>query len=164
MIKIDAKIQTLYAPLSWFTSEDPVLLQGELATEKDTGRTKIGDGVTAWSLLPYLHRRSRSFAITQPDTGTPRFGFRMDESAVVRKVWSLTAGQNPSVQFDVAYGPDMSAAGTSIVSGGITCTNTTTGLETTSIDEPSIPAGSWVWVDVTAVGGVPSVLSVTIEF
>lgn len=38
---------------SAWTSADPVLAQGELGLETDTGRTKRGDGSTAWSSLDY---------------------------------------------------------------------------------------------------------------
>ncbi len=33
---------------------DPVLSDGEFGIESDTGKIKIGNGVTAWSVLPYL--------------------------------------------------------------------------------------------------------------
>jgi hypothetical protein len=36
-----------------WTSVDPVLAQGEVGVETDTNRSKIGDGVTAWTSLPY---------------------------------------------------------------------------------------------------------------
>lgn len=33
---------------------NPVLLDGEIGYEKDTGKMKIGDGVRAWNALPYF--------------------------------------------------------------------------------------------------------------
>ena len=36
-----------------WTLADPVLARGELGLERDTMRIKIGDGVSAWSALPY---------------------------------------------------------------------------------------------------------------
>ena len=36
-----------------WTSVNPVLFEGEAGHETDTGRWKLGDGVTAWSGLPY---------------------------------------------------------------------------------------------------------------
>lgn len=36
-----------------FTSNNPTLNSGETGFESDTGRTKIGDGSTAWTSLPY---------------------------------------------------------------------------------------------------------------
>lgn len=35
------------------TAANPVLLNGEIVYESDTGRHKIGDGVNSWRLLPY---------------------------------------------------------------------------------------------------------------
>lgn len=37
-----------------FTSVNPILRYGELARESDTGRTKVGDSVTAWTSLAYV--------------------------------------------------------------------------------------------------------------
>lgn len=37
-----------------WTSVNPVLADGELAIETDTDRIKFGDGVTAWTSLPYF--------------------------------------------------------------------------------------------------------------
>lgn len=36
-----------------WTTANPVLAQGEFGLERDTMRLKIGDGVSAWSALPY---------------------------------------------------------------------------------------------------------------
>ena len=37
-----------------WTTANPVLLMGEQGLETDTGKTKRGDGATAWAVLPYL--------------------------------------------------------------------------------------------------------------
>lgn len=34
---------------------DPILKQGEPGFEYDTGKLKIGDGITSWTLLPYIN-------------------------------------------------------------------------------------------------------------
>ena len=39
---------------SQWTSADTVLAAGELGVETDTGQFKIGNGITAWTLLPYF--------------------------------------------------------------------------------------------------------------
>ncbi len=33
---------------------NPVLLGGEIGIEGDTGKMKVGDGLTTWRVLPYL--------------------------------------------------------------------------------------------------------------
>lgn len=45
------RVRTLYATADELTAANPVLLEGEWATEKVTGRRKIGPG--AWNSLPY---------------------------------------------------------------------------------------------------------------
>ena len=37
-----------------WTATNPVLAEGEPARETDTGKWKVGDGVTAWNALPYF--------------------------------------------------------------------------------------------------------------
>lgn len=34
--------------------QDPVLEEGEICIETDTGRAKFGDGATSWIQLPYM--------------------------------------------------------------------------------------------------------------
>ena len=36
-----------------WTTNDPILLSGEIGFETDTGKLKIGDGSTVWSSLDY---------------------------------------------------------------------------------------------------------------
>ena len=38
--------------LNW-TTNNPVLLEGEFGIEKDTGKFKIGDGTSTWNSLDY---------------------------------------------------------------------------------------------------------------
>jgi len=54
------QIQLRNDTASNWTSADPVLAQGELGVENDTGKVKLGDGVNSWSQLDYA-----------PLTGTP---------------------------------------------------------------------------------------------
>lgn len=49
-----------------WTTENPVLMEGELGAEIDTGRWKIGDGVNQWNALGY-GTESLESAITQLD-------------------------------------------------------------------------------------------------
>lgn len=37
-----------------WTADNPVMLKNEIGFEEDTGRAKLGDGVTAWNALSYL--------------------------------------------------------------------------------------------------------------
>ena len=39
-------------------ASNPILAEGELGYETDTGRGKMGDGTTRWNALPYLDRHA----------------------------------------------------------------------------------------------------------
>jgi hypothetical protein len=48
-------VQLAYHPSATWTASNPVLLAGQLGFESDTRNSKIGDGLTAWNLLPYTN-------------------------------------------------------------------------------------------------------------
>jgi peptidoglycan/xylan/chitin deacetylase (PgdA/CDA1 family) len=52
------KIQLRRGTAAQWTSANPILASGEPAVETDTGKRKMGDGVTAWGDLPYELSRS----------------------------------------------------------------------------------------------------------
>ena len=47
------RIQLRRGSATQWSNANPTLAQGELGIELDTGRIKIGDGVTAWNSLRY---------------------------------------------------------------------------------------------------------------
>jgi hypothetical protein len=52
-VRMAVKIQIRRGTAAEWTSANPTLLSGEQGLETDTGKTKIGDGVTAWNSLGY---------------------------------------------------------------------------------------------------------------
>lgn len=48
------QVQVRRGPAAGWTAVNPVLLSGEIGFETDTRRWKVGDGITAWSGLPYM--------------------------------------------------------------------------------------------------------------
>ena len=53
---------------------NPILAAGEMGFEIDNNRLKIGNGITAWSSLPYVTETDWSTIITQIDTLTQKLG------------------------------------------------------------------------------------------
>ena len=53
------KVQLRNDTSAAWSAANPVLMQGEIGIDRDSGRIKIGNGVTAWNALP--------FALTGPD-------------------------------------------------------------------------------------------------
>jgi len=52
-----------------WTANNPILLEGEFGFESDTGKLKIGDGVTDWVTLPYKVTNI-SYGTAEPTGGT----------------------------------------------------------------------------------------------
>ena len=50
-------IQFRHDDAAVWTAENPILAEGEVGAELDTGEFKIGNGVTAWNSLPYANRQ-----------------------------------------------------------------------------------------------------------
>lgn len=50
---ISGRIQFRRGDAAAWTSANPVLLDGELGLESDTGKFKFGDGTTSWNSLIY---------------------------------------------------------------------------------------------------------------
>jgi hypothetical protein len=53
-MSINVRLRQVTDTSSNWTTNNPVLLSGELGVESDTRKVKIGDGVTAWNSLLYL--------------------------------------------------------------------------------------------------------------
>lgn len=73
----DAQIQMRRDTATNWTSTNPTLAAGEFGLETNTGYTKIGDGSTAWTSLPYTHSRFIDAWSQQPTSGYdiyPRWG------------------------------------------------------------------------------------------
>lgn len=63
------QIQLRRGTAATWTSVNPVLAQGEVGLETDTGLLKVGDGSTAWTGLSYFTGATKVFVqSSQPST------------------------------------------------------------------------------------------------
>ena len=53
VIELNGIVRAKNKTAAQWASENPILRDGELGHEKDTHKSKVGDGVTAWNGLPY---------------------------------------------------------------------------------------------------------------
>lgn len=97
-----------------WTNTNPILAQGELGYEIDTNLLKIGDGLTAWTSLPYF--ASGGEANTASNVGTSGIGIFKDKSGVDLRFKKINAGSakitvtddtdNNKIDIDVVTGTD----------------------------------------------------------
>ena len=145
---------------------------GDTWTDADDGITYqyINDGDSSqWVELGPVGQRGsvgpKSITLTNPTNSEKLLLFYTDAELTVAQIRSVLIGTStPSVTFSIRYGTDVSATGTEVVSDGITCTNTTTGLSTTSFNNATVPANNYVWLTTSATSGTVTQLAVTLIF
>lgn len=82
---VNTKIQLRRGTASLWTSGNPILAQGEIGFETNTGKFKIGpDGITAWNSLPYA---GGSALIAESG-----IGFTLDQQANAYTLYSFITG------------------------------------------------------------------------
>jgi hypothetical protein len=104
-----------------------------------------------------------------PQAGERRMLMRVPQALTLSRLDALlTGGSNPSVSVTLRHGPDASAAGTAVTTTPITISSTnggtTTGTVVTSFQASVVPAEHWLWVEVSAVSGSPTGLTVAVRF
>jgi hypothetical protein len=106
----------------------------------------------------------RGLTIDNPTSSENVVLFFTTESLTFSQIRSVVKGTTPSVTFSVRYGTDTSAGGTEVVTSGITVTNTTTGLATTSFNNDTVPTNNYVWMTTSALSGTVNSLNITLIF
>ncbi len=102
--------------------------------------------------------------LASPQANDRRILLRAPQALTISRVDTvLTGGTSPSVSFSLRHGADVSAAGTAATTDPIAVTSTTSGTATTSFQSPNIPAGHWLWLQVTSASGSAAGLTVSIE-
>lgn len=135
---------------------------GKLYTKKDNGTASIVDLTGTTGATGPMG--PKSLAILNPTNAEDIILFFTTSSQTITQIRSTVMGTSPSVTFSIRYGTDHSAAGTEVVTSGITVTNTTTGLSTTSFNNATIPANNFVWLTTSATSGTVTQLAVSLIF
>jgi hypothetical protein len=192
-----------------WSSANPVLAIGEPGYETDTGKFKVGNGITNWNSLAYStgdpgpagnvaigttttgepgtdaivvntgngtfavlsftiprgnvgnnglagSAAPRAMTIEAPSNSEKIVMFFTDTPISLSQIRSVIAnnGTSPTTTFSIRYGTDYSESGTEVVTGGVVCSNITTGVSTTSFNNGTVPANNFVWLTTTASSNV----------
>lgn len=90
---INATIQFKRGSAARWEELNPVLLSGEPGFEKDTGRFKLGDGITHWKDLPYQGENAVVNAKTHydfPSLGRANTIYKAEQEKILYQ-WNTTA-------------------------------------------------------------------------
>ena len=90
--------------------------------------------------------------VENPATGDEGPAFYVTEELQLSELRAvIVGGASPSVTWTIRFDADRSAVGTEVVTGGTVTTNTTIGQSVTVFNNGTIPAGRWVWIELTSV-------------
>lgn len=106
---------------------------------------------------------SKTLSMTPPVVGGVQPSFYTENGMnVSRLVAAIRGSGGPSATWTVRFGPTRNGVGTEVIVGGSTTADEVNGSSDILFTNSMIPADSFVWLEVTAVGGVVSELVVTI--
>jgi len=139
-ITLTAKQKQRIDTASNWTTANPTLLTGELGIESDTGKTKVGDGSTAWSSLAYTTfgglpttGGTMTGAILGDDStsaSTPGYAFDGDANTGLLRTAAdavaLVTGGTAAVSVDSSQNV--------ILAANLTVNGTTTTIDTQNLD------------------------------
>jgi hypothetical protein len=119
---------------------------------------------TGAAFVPVDQIESKSLRIVNPTSTEDVTIFHADKGYTITKmVASIVGSLTPSVTWTIRKGPDRSAAGTQVVTGGTVTTSLTTGSVVVSFDSAGIAAGDFVWLETTARADNVFELAVTVH-
>ena len=107
--------------------------------------------------------------IASPQLGDRRILLRAPQSLMLTRLDAVLSGSsNPSLSLHLRHGPDISAIGTAVLSTPIAISSnnggTTTGTMLTSFLNPAVSVDHWLWLELAAVSGSPTGLTVAVRF
>lgn len=114
--------------------------------------------------LGVLHRTT--VVLTGPASGDERTFLHVGRAVVITEMRAVHAGTllGPSVTWTVRHDPDRGATGNEVVTGGTTTTSATTGDDVTSFNDETVPADSFLWLELTAESGTTDEFVVSVTY
>lgn len=108
--------------------------------------------------------RAIPFQEASPTTGTDKTLFFTPVAITVTKLAIVVRGTTPSATVDIHHGTDRSAAGNALITTPAATTSESTGSIVTSFDDATIPADSWIWLEIDATSGTVDEVAGVIQF
>jgi len=125
--------------------------------------TADGTGVMTWEYGngPFI----KAIGVENPTSSEDITLFYTDDSITITQINSVLRGTStPSVTWTMRYDSDRNVTGTEIITGGTITTSRQLGDEDVSFDNSVVPAGSWIWIETSAVSGTADEINITIEY
>lgn len=108
--------------------------------------------------------QEKGFTILNPSSSEDIPLWRTNKAITITQLSAVVAGTSPGVTYTIRHDPNISDTGIEVVTGGTVVISTSTGTITTSFDDATIPADSWIWIEITGTSGTVTTFNVTLEY
>lgn len=138
-------------------------IQSDLSLGNHTLRNVYGGALDTDAVNLKQAEQSKGLSILSPQVNDNITLFYTRYAITIQKVYGVVRGSGgPSCQITIKHDSSRAAAGTNVVNAQ-TISSTTTGDDLTLADV-TIPANSWVWLNIDAVGGTVTEFHVTATY
>ena len=127
-----------------------------------------------WALLDTKLDKQKVLVITEPTASEDVTFFFTNKTLKILRIRAVMVGAaTPSIDYTIKFASDRSAAGTALVTAGLTVTSVSNGDEVVSslidpqsagIDVITIPANSYIWVEISGKTGTVGSVSISLFF
>jgi hypothetical protein len=129
----------------------------------ESGVFKLRD--TAGNVFAIGIPQQRTITLQSPSNSENAFFFYTERAILLTKVVDVVRGSStPSITWNVKYASTRDSGSPTSAFTSDRTTTSTSGTSTTTINNASIPAGSYVWVTSSAVSGTVNELSVSLIY
>ena len=133
------------------TSNPSVSEAGHIYYNSTAGKHKWYDGSNTLVLSADLIKPVSIWSPTATDKVTL---YKTDKAITIRKLFDVVVGSgSPSVTWQIKYATARDSATPTNLFSLARTTTSTSGANTTTFASPSIPAGSYIWLELSAVSG-----------
>ena len=141
------------------TSTNPVKLAQQSAT---TGQS------LAWNGSQYAPKNAplqvKGITIQNPTASENIALFYIDRAITIGKVAEAVRGTSPSVTYNIRFASTRDSGTPTDVFSANRAATSTSGVTTTTFNDNTIPAGSWVWLITSAQSGTVADFNVTLQY
>jgi hypothetical protein len=105
---------------------------------------------------------TKSITIDAPTAADDISIFRTDVAITIQEVIAVSTGTSPSTTYKLVNSSQRSAPGTDMTNSGVTTSLTTGDIAT--INDGTIVANNWIWIEITAASGTGVMLTIDIRY
>jgi len=107
----------------------------------------------------------KSVTIVYPTASEDVTLFYTESQLTISRISSVFIGTGGStVDFTIRYDSDRTSTGTEVITGGITCSSSTTSNNETVFNNATIPANNFIWLETSSITGSVQEFHITLTF